>query len=121
MRLILTGLPLPVPVNRQWRVTKRGVFLTKEARVKRDLIVSEVHKQLGGPPETITVTCMIQMQWTPRDRRIADVDAYIKGAMDALTKASVWADDNLVDYVSCERLVKPKYPGHWDCEIWTTT
>ena len=118
----LKNLPLPVPVNRQWRSGNRGVYLTGEARKKRDAIVAAIHAQIGGEPkEPMDGPCTISIVWTPRDKRLADVDAYIKGALDAITQAKCWLDDKQVELVSCERLPTPKSPGHWDCEIWPIT
>jgi Holliday junction resolvase RusA-like endonuclease len=115
----LKGLPLPVPVNRQWRSSKGGVYLSAEARKKRAAIAAAIHAQIGGQPkEPITGPCTISITWTPRDNRLADVDAYIKGCLDAITQAGCWLDDKQVDLVSCERLPTPKHPGSWSCEIW---
>jgi crossover junction endodeoxyribonuclease RusA len=115
--LSLKNLPLPTPVNRQWRTGSGGTYLSKEANDKRKAIVAEIHRILGSVESPISTACTISIVWTPRDKRLADVDAYIKGCLDAITKAGVWVDDSLVELVTCERLPIPKSPGHWDCEI----
>jgi crossover junction endodeoxyribonuclease RusA len=116
----LLNLPLPVPVNRQWRQGRGGTYLSAEARKKRTAIIAAIHEQTGGGPplEPMTGPVQVAIAWTPRDQRIADVDAYIKGALDAITHAGLWLDDSQVYQVTCERMPTPRFPGHWDCEIW---
>lgn len=101
----IDGLPLPTPVNRQWRQGRwGGTYLTAEARRRRQAIVDAIHAALGGPPEPISGAVRVELTWWPRDGRVADVDAYVKGALDALQTAAVYADDAQVEQLLVERV-----------------
>jgi len=114
----LLGMSLPCPVNRLWRTHGHGVRLSKEAREKMHRFVGEVHERLGGPPTPYTYPCQVTISWTPRDKRIADCDAYVKAVLDGLTKAGVYVDDNLVVDIHISRAKKPVFPGSMDITVW---
>ena len=116
--IILEDLPLPCPVNRMWRMSGHHMHLSKEANDKTRAIVAEIHQRLGGAPEPITAEVAVYMRWWRRElNRRCDVDAYIKGALDALTKAGVWADDNQVVMVQCELMPERRFPGLWSVTV----
>ena len=116
--LILDDLPLPCPVNRLWRSGGGRVYLSAEANKKTKAIVAAIHDRLGGPPEPMEGEIAVYMQWWRREEnRRADCDAYIKGALDALTKAGVWGDDNQVVIVQCELQPERRFPGLWSVTV----
>lgn len=117
----LNGLPLPCRVNEYWspkggRV--KGLTKSKKARESTKVLVSEIHERLGGKPSPLMGAVQVSIRWTPRNRVIADVDAYIKITLDALQHAGVYADDKQVVDVQCSREAVPKWPGHMDISVW---
>lgn len=110
--LVLEDLPLPCPVNRLWRSGGGRVYLSAEANKKTKDIVAAIHDRIGGPPKPMQGDVAVYMQWWRRDEgRRADCDAYIKGLLDALTKAGVWVDDSQVVMVQCELMPDRRFPG----------
>lgn len=121
MVIRIDDLPLPCPVNAMWRSVKNGRYsrtvLSKRARERRDLIVEEIHRRLGGPPQPMAGSVAVQMAVVPRDSRLPDVDAHIKHLLDCLAYAGVYEDDRQVSAVYVERL-PPRHPGTVTVEVW---
>jgi Holliday junction resolvase RusA-like endonuclease len=105
---------LPMSSGRR-RFTKK--VLSKEYRHKREQLVYEVWQQTGGRPVPMTGDVQVSYTITPRDRRMADVDAYEKALLDGLQIAGVYVDDKQVVQVSKERMPEPKHPGGITVEI----
>jgi len=121
-------LPLPCAINRMYRAIPffahggkarycRQV-LSREARIRRDALVAEIWKQLGGRPEPITGQVQVQYLIVPASKRTPDVDAYEKHLLDSLTHAGIWRDDRQVVAVHKERAQTPAMPGRVEVEIW---
>jgi crossover junction endodeoxyribonuclease RusA len=88
-------LPLPPSVNRYWRQSPRGVYLTQEAKDFRQKVAEIVAEReaikFGSSRLFMAVRiCM-------RDRRKGDVDNRLKGLCDALEHAGVFDDDEQID------------------------
>jgi crossover junction endodeoxyribonuclease RusA len=88
-------LPFPPTVNNYYVKTQKGVFISNKGRKFRDLTAEAVLEQL--PDVYITDKCLIEVVLFPPDKRIRDLGNYDKALLDALTKAGLWEDDNLVD------------------------
>ena len=125
----LNGLPLPCTINSMYRAIpirlgKRVVLkqvLSKRARERRKLLVATILDRLGGTPVALRGPVQVTYTITPRDRRVADVDAYEKHLLDCLQHAGVIENDRQVVQVSKERLPTPQSPGHIDVQIWEIT
>jgi Holliday junction resolvase RusA-like endonuclease len=85
--------------------------LSGEYRKKRELLISEVWKQLGGKPAPMTGDVRMSYTITPRDKRTADVDAYEKTLLDGLQMAGVYLNDKQVVQISKERMPAAVHPG----------
>lgn len=121
----LRALPLPCPVNRLYRAVPMRLksghtiskqVLSKQARMRRDLVVAAIWKQLGGRPQPMTGDVQVSYTVTPRDRRTPDCDAHAKQLLDCLAHAGVIANDRQVVHIAVERL-PPQHPGHLDVQI----
>lgn len=118
--MIRLRLPLACPVNRLWRTVRGRPVLSKDARVKRDLLVATIHDSLGGRPAAMAGPVAVQMTVVPRQnkgRQVPDVDAYAKHVLDCMTHAGVWLDDLQVETLTIHRLA-PEGRGHIDLEVW---
>jgi len=102
-------LPFPPTVNsyyQQGRPTTRGKpgarIISRKGRQFREQILAECVEQLNEPPRLADhvrlVVCL-----HPPDRRIRDLDNYMKALLDALTHAELWEDDSLVDQLEVYR------------------
>lgn len=110
--IILEDLSLPCPMNRLWSPKHYKIVKSKEGGAKEKRMVEEIRQKLGGFPEPITVACTVSITWWPWSlKKQADVDAYVKSTLDALTKARVYLDDALVDSFTCERMTHTKPRG----------
>jgi Holliday junction resolvase RusA-like endonuclease len=118
-------VPLPCPANRLhgvMNIRKGGRFipmkvLSKEARIKRDLVVADLLRQMGGTPPRLSRPVTISFSVTPRDKRTPDWDAYTTQLCDCLQKAGVVVDDKLIAMGSGERMPNSCRPGWIDITI----
>ena len=117
----LERLPLPCPINRLYRAINFGRFskqvLSKQARLRRDSIIAEIHAQLGGKPQPITTAVQVQVVVYPRNKQSCDSDAYLKQLFDCLQKSGLLLDDKQISQHSVERM-EPQHPGWLDVEIY---
>ncbi len=120
-----TKLPLPCPANRLHGVMvvrkgKRMIpmkVLTKEARIKRDLLVVEILRQMKGTRPLLDKPVTVSFSVTPRDRRTPDWDAYTKQLCDCLEHAGVVVNDKLICMGTGERLPTAQHPGWIDLTL----
>ena len=91
-------LPWPPSVNRMWRNVVIGgaarTLLSTEGRQYRETVARIVARTWTGG--TIRTPFDLTIRRCPPDRRKRDVDNLLKGPLDALTHAGVWADDSLI-------------------------
>lgn len=101
-------VPWPPTVNNYYVKTKRGVFISQKGRLYRSQAAEAVIQQLPGVhlDEKLAVSCVLY----PPDKKIRDVDNYMKGMLDALTDCKLWSDDSIIDQLYTYRgvTVKPK-------------
>jgi len=80
------------PIGRQ-----RGIKRISDAgKAFRNAVIEDVHEQLGAGiwfNDRISLTTVLY----PPDKRIRDLDNYMKALLDALTHAKLWEDDSLID------------------------
>lgn len=97
-------LPLcPTPVNSIWRTVRIGgrqrTLLSANARK----FYEDGCRLIKRPSTPIAYRVKVHIQWYPPDRRIRDIDGILKAILDLLTRAGIWDDDSLVDFLSVER------------------
>ena len=88
-------LPLPPSVNRYWRQSPRGVYLTKEAKEFREKVAEIVAEH--NAIKFGSARLFVAMRLCGRDRRKFDVDNFAKAGIDALMHAGVYDDDSQID------------------------
>lgn len=106
----------PVPASRP-RVGRWGTYYTKTYRNWRDLAASrlphgELH--LDGPISVDVEVVKKRPKTTKLDHPHPDIDNYVKAALDALTKAGgYWDDDKQIVALSAhKRFTAPGEEGH---------
>lgn len=87
-------LPWPPSVNHYWRHTSRGTFITPKARRYRTDVGVAVLTQ--GRAATISGPVAVEIVAHPPNRLRRDLDNLLKGVLDALTHAGVYADDSQI-------------------------
>ena len=107
--MLTVELPWPPSVNSCWRAIVQGkkkpvarVILSAKGReFREDAIKCCQAQNVSGLKLEGRLTVVIELYPPSRHRR--DVDNYSKAALDALTHAKVWADDEQVDHLSIIR------------------
>lgn len=89
-------LPFPPSVNTYWRNTRKGVLISASGRCFRSNAIAAVYQQLKRRPKPITVNVAVTVMLYPPDKRLRDLDNYLKAALDSLTHAGVWMDDKQI-------------------------
>ncbi len=100
-------LPWPPSVNAMWRTPRTGplagrTMLSEDGRRYRKAVSDQVLVQrIRSLGDKARLAVHIEA-WVP-DRRRRDLDNILKGALDALTHAGVWADDEQIDSLTIVR------------------
>jgi len=102
MKELYLELPFPPTVNSYYSKTQRGVYISKKGRQFRDLCAGECVQQ-NAYGLLIDTRLQVDVILYPPDRRIRDLDNYMKALLDALTIAKVWTDDSLIDGLAIHR------------------
>lgn len=97
----------PPSVNNYYVKTRRGIFISKQGRLFREQV--EIASLEQGVLNLvidyrITVDVILYMP----DRRVRDLDNYMKGLLDAITHAKIWVDDSLIDTLNIHRGIQMK-------------
>jgi len=102
-RRVMT-LPFPPSVNRYWRHVGPRVLISREGRSYREAVRSLL-AAARPTPDTHSFRGRIDMKVTlhPPDRRRRDIDNPMKGLLDALEHAGVYADDSQIDHLTIDR------------------
>lgn len=133
---IIIRIPLPCPLNSLYMpvvpIGKRYAALatSKQGTKKWKEIVIEVQRQLGTEIEPITAPVGIVAHVYPRDKRIPDVDAYMKQMLDVLQVrggkkkekkgAGIYENDTQVKSL-LSVMHTPLHPGHIELHIYSLT
>lgn len=98
--LILT-VPFPPSVNTYWGFCGSQRFLTDKAKsFKKDIFYlyqASKHEGFG------TARLQVCIELFPPDRRIRDIDNYVKSLLDALCQAGIFVDDEQIDHLNVVR------------------
>lgn len=89
-------LPYPPSNNNYYAVVRGRKVLSKKGREYRDEIAAQAKRELWPMFSKVYGLAVDIEAWMP-DRRRRDLDNVLKATLDALTHASLWADDSQVD------------------------
>ena len=99
---VVLYLPWPPTVNSYYKVTRQGQrYLDKKVVGFREQVSIAIGEQ--APNLRLDEHLFVEAYLFPPDRRIRDLDNYMKGLLDAITKAELWTDDNLIDQLHIYR------------------
>lgn len=93
--MIELHLNWPPTVNNYYVKTKRGIFISKKGREFREGIIAAVNEQASGVFLQDPISCTVIL--SPPDKRVRDLDNYMKALLDAITHSGLWEDDSLID------------------------
>ena len=98
------SLPFPPSVNRYWRHVGPRVLVSREGRSYRKRVCSLLAATRLSPA-TSTFRGRVHMTVTlhPPDHQRRDLDNSMKGLLDALEHAGVYADDSQIDELKIVR------------------
>jgi crossover junction endodeoxyribonuclease RusA len=101
------NLPWPPSVNSMWRTPRTGplagrTMLSEDGRKYRKAVADQVLVQRVRTLGSQARLSVHIEAWVP-DRRRRDLDNILKAALDSLTHAGVWADDEQIDRLTIER------------------
>lgn len=103
-------LPYPPSINHYWRAvtTKHGIrfYITPKGNEFRKA-TKLLAPKLRNP---ICDFVKIEMELTPPDKRVRDIDNVLKPVLDALLHARIIDDDYLVSDLNIKR-IEPTKPG----------
>jgi len=103
MKDIHLELIFPPTVNSYYGHNTRGIkYITKRGRVFRETC-AELCLQQNAYGLEINNRLSVDVILYPPDRRIRDLDNYMKALLDALTISKVWEDDSLIDTLTIHR------------------
>lgn len=110
-------LTFPPSINHYWRSfvprgrTRAITIISQTGREYRDAVCDLIH---SAPMLTGRLAVCVEL--TPPNRMRRDIDNFCKVALDCLTHAGVWKDDEQIDELIVRRLaVEP--PGCCDVTI----
>ncbi|WP_417861891.1 RusA family crossover junction endodeoxyribonuclease [Vreelandella venusta] len=99
--MIEIKLPFPPAVNNITAVVRGRKITSKRGREYRKTAVARIAEQFTGVP--LTGRLAVRMVLIPPCRRKRDIDNYSKAALDAITAAGVWIDDEQIDQLTIIR------------------
>lgn len=106
MKPLALILPFPPSVNTYWRSMRKGplagrVIISKRGREYRKEVVKMVPEQMRGHAK-ILGPVMVHLIENPPDRRIRDLDNYLKALFDSCKHADVFGDDSQIKRITHE-------------------
>jgi crossover junction endodeoxyribonuclease RusA len=105
-------LPYPPSANRYYRRVGSKTLISAEGRAYRLAVVAVVARAGWKRSDRLQGRLAVQVEMMAQDRRKRDLDNICKATLDALTHASVWADDGQIDDLRLVRgRVCPEAPG----------
>lgn len=85
----------PPSINNYYAKTRYGVRVNKKGKNYRESVVYDLQVQVGVI-DCINEPIFVSAIFYPPDKRIRDLDNFLKSLLDALTVAGLWEDDNLI-------------------------
>ncbi len=100
--------PGDLAINRAWRRTPTGMVKSAVYKESRRLLADELRLAHGDRPTYAGWVKVEILEWWPTKE--GDVDAPVKGVLDALQAARVIEDDKRVQRVTAEKFWDPDNP-----------
>jgi len=88
-------------VNNYYSHTRRGIYISKRGKAYLNTVISDVREQ--APDVYIDYKISLTVYMFPPDRRVRDLDNYLKAMQDSVTKSGFWEDDSLIDQLFVKR------------------
>lgn len=102
---LIMVLTWPPTINSYYGHTKRGKrlvqYITPKGKRFREQVIESVHQQ--APGLHMDYKLYVEVTLYPPDRRIRDLDNYMKALLDALTHSKLWDDDSQIDQLIIHR------------------
>jgi crossover junction endodeoxyribonuclease RusA len=95
-------LPFPPSINNYYSKTRNGVYISKKGSAFASSGIQSILEQLG-PVDSIESKINLVIVLYPPDKRIRDLDNYVKPLQDTITKSGLWLDDGLIDQLAVYR------------------
>lgn len=94
-------LPFPPSVNTYWRHVDKGNFvqtlISANGRKFKKLASEMARRQFRGMSiAAFSHPVSVKIRFYPPDKRVRDLDNYLKALLDAITEGGIWVDDRLV-------------------------
>ena len=100
---MILELPYPPSVNTYYRSIGRGrVIISKRGREYRESVIAAIARKTGGLGQMFDQAITVEITLYPPDKRRRDIDNTLKGLLDSLTHARIWADDSLIKRLAIE-------------------
>lgn len=98
-------LPFPPSMNTYWRSMRKGplagrVIISARGREYRKEVLGMVKQQFTAPK--FMGALRVHVFYAEPDRRIRDLDNYMKAVFDSCTHAGVWSDDHQVKSIGLD-------------------
>lgn len=95
-------LPFPPTVNSYYSSGKGHVkYVSKGGQQFRSLVAESLSEQVGR--QATAERLNVEVVLFPPDRRLRDLDNYMKALLDALTLGGLWVDDGQIDQLAIYR------------------
>jgi crossover junction endodeoxyribonuclease RusA len=105
MQTLFLTIPFPPSINSYWGFYGHRRFLTKKAvQFKADVAEQVRLADVNFGDARLFITVLLY----PKDKRIRDLDNFLKSCMDALVQAGLFDDDSQIDRLLVERREKFK-------------
>ena len=99
---IYLNLPFPPTVNSYYSITNRGKFISKRGtQFRKDAMQACREQKVNNL--ALDDRFNVEVILYPPDKRVRDLDNYMKALLDAITHADLWVDDNQIDLLHIYR------------------
>jgi len=95
-------LPFPPSINSFYSKTRNGLYISKKGSAFQQAGILSIKEQLGSI-DIIDYKVHLSVVLYPKDKRVRDLDNYLKPLLDTITKSGIWMDDSLVDQLAIYR------------------
>jgi len=102
--------PWPPSVNHYYVQTKYGMFTSSKGKSFRQ-DVEQCALEQGVYGASLDYTLQVDVILYAPDKRIRDLDNYMKPLLDAITSAKIWLDDSQIDCLFIHRGVSINKAG----------
>ncbi len=95
-------IPFPPSVNGYWRSYKGRQIISSRGRDYRQRCI-EAMKEQRIHNEKLNCRLGVYVRFHAPDKRRRDLDNYLKAALDGITHAGFWVDDEQIDKLTIKR------------------